>query len=166
MNTIKCENCGSSLPPFSEACPYCGSAVLPVEEFVSDYKKQQIIQAIRGWEKMLEAAKGKYDLHTGAWFLLISVVVGVLGYYMYHHIPSPIVHWGLILLSGLIGFILFGTMVQHYERKAIHEIFESRLSEEITAFLRTQQCSKQAFKSIAGSVIKPEGQLAKLLLYF
>lgn len=164
MKVLQCDNCGAKLSNYTYKCEYCQCALF-TNSSLSPETKAKAVQAIKGWENTLAAAKNNNDSKVFGGCLLIFLIWGTMAYgiYRFNHSQIPYIIVGLL---AIVFFVLFGAVVNIYENKAIRRKFDSSLKREMEEYLLSINCHKTDFKNIAFEVLEKESWLYKVLSDF
>lgn len=164
MKTLQCQNCGAKLSQYTYKCEYCQSALF-VDSPLSAETKTKVVQAIKGWENTLAAAKNDNESKVFGGCLVIFLAWGAISYGIYRFNNSQVPYF-IVGLLAMVFFVLFGAIVNIYEHKSIRQKFNKSLRREMDDYLLSINCHKTDFKNIAFEVLEKNSWLYKVLSDF
>ncbi len=163
MSKVICKFCSAENDDEHERCFSC-NAPLPKSDKLSETDEKSLENFISSTEKTILAAKARADSVTFLLFLLIAALWAVAFFAAYRSFPDERTMTVILgLIMGLVGFIVFGGLIGHFERKAMHKAFNQKVVKTIAEYLKATGYSETDFRYIAGKTLKEKSPLLDFL---
>ena len=160
---IKCKFCNAENESRNERCFSC-SAPIPKRSNITEKDHKNLSNYINSVENMLKSAKKKADGKVFLIFIVSSIIwlaTTFLIYYFFKDDLKVVIIFGVVL--GFVLFIGFGGFIGYFENKAMENIFDRKIKNDVREYLKAMHYTETDFKNVASEVIKEKSPLNKFL---
>ncbi len=160
---MKCKYCGANNVNEEKKCFSC-NAPLSVRSNLTKKDEEGLSNYIKSVENMLKVAKKKADGQIFFVFFILAVIWMASSFFMYKFMPDELTIVIIFaVVFGLVMFIVFGASIGIFENKAMENIFNSKIKNDIRDYLNELDYTTADFQNVAGSVLDEKSVLNNFL---
>lgn len=159
--SINCKNCGAVLSYHDSTCKYCNTKIIPEGKIANeDYNKLKNVAF--AMEESLKSSKGLAMLQ-GFSFLLLSLLVVVSYFLLYHFSGSETKAIVFTVFIGFAMFLFFGFIIEKTDSIALKKKYKLDVKSRIDDYLKTMNFHRYEFDFVAEKELPKKAKLKQFL---